>query len=91
MRIKFAVSYVAITPLLLSVAFPRTSAAQVNLQVQIGVPTIRFETPPALVEVSPGVQVVRRHSDCGLQCSPTEMLTGAVGTESFSPICIQES
>ena len=26
-----------------------------------------------------------------LQCSPTEMLTGAVGTESFSPICIQES
>lgn len=58
MRIKFAVSCVAITPLLLSVAFPRTSAAQVNLQVQVGVPTIRFETPPALVEISPGVQVV---------------------------------
>jgi hypothetical protein len=58
MRTKFAISCVAIAPLLLSVAFPRTSAAQVNLQVQIGVPTIRFETAPALVEVSPGIQVV---------------------------------
>jgi hypothetical protein len=58
MRIKFAASCVAITPLLFSLALPGTSAAQVNLQVQIGVPTIRFENPPVLVEVSPGVQVV---------------------------------
>jgi hypothetical protein len=30
----------------------------VNVQVQIAVPTIRFETVPVLVEVTPGVQVV---------------------------------
>jgi hypothetical protein len=58
MRIRFAIPCVALTSWLLSVAFPRPSAAQVNLQVQIGVPTIRFETVPVLVEVSPGVQVV---------------------------------
>jgi hypothetical protein len=58
MRIKLALSCGAIALLPLSVVFPRTSAAQVNLQVQIGVPTIRFETAPVLVEVSPGVQVV---------------------------------
>jgi hypothetical protein len=58
MRVKFAVASIVIIPLLLSVAFPLTSAGQVNLQVQVGVPTIRFETPPVLVEVSPGVQVV---------------------------------
>jgi hypothetical protein len=58
MRIKFAIPFVAIAPVLLSVALPRTSAGQVNLQVQVGVPTIRFETAPALVEVSPGIQVV---------------------------------
>ena len=58
MRIKLAISCAAISPLLLSVAFPRSSEAQVNLQVQIGAPTIRFETAPVLVEVSPGIQVV---------------------------------
>ena len=58
MQIRFAVSCVATTSFLLSVAYSQPSAAQVNLQVQIGVPTIRFETAPALVEVSPGVQVV---------------------------------
>jgi hypothetical protein len=58
MRIKLAISCVAIALLALSVVFSRTSAAQVNVQVQIGVPTVRFETAPVLVEVSPGVQVV---------------------------------
>jgi hypothetical protein len=57
MRMKFPIWFLAIAPLL-SVAFPRTAAAQASLQVQIGVPTIRFETAPALVEVSPGIQVV---------------------------------
>ncbi|HJX52534.1 MAG TPA: hypothetical protein VJ801_07200 [Polyangia bacterium] len=56
MRIKLAISCVAIA--LLAVVFSQNSAAQVNLQVQIGVPTVRFETAPVLVEVSPGVQVV---------------------------------
>ena len=58
MRIKLAISCVAIALVPLSVAFPRTSEAQVNVQVQIGAPAIRFETAPPLVEVSPGVQVV---------------------------------
>ena len=31
---------------------------QVNVQVQISVPTIRFEAPPPVVEVQPGVLVV---------------------------------
>ena len=57
MRMKFPIWFLAIASLL-SVAFPRTAAAQASLQVQIGVPTIRFETAPALVEVSPGIQVV---------------------------------
>ena len=58
MRIKLALSCGAIALLPLSVVFSQNSAAQVNLQVQIGVPTVRFETAPVLVEVSPGVQVV---------------------------------
>jgi len=58
MQTRFAISCVAIALLPLSVVFPRTSAAQVAVQVQIGAPAIRFETAPALVEVSPGVQVV---------------------------------
>ena len=58
MRIKFAISCVAIALGPLSVVLARTSEAQVNVQVQIGLPTIRFETAPVLVEVSPGVQVV---------------------------------
>jgi hypothetical protein len=58
MRIKFAISCAAIALGPLSVVLARTSEAQVNVQVQIGLPTIRFETAPVLVEVSPGVQVV---------------------------------
>ncbi len=58
MRIKVAVAGAAIVLLPLLVVFPRSAVAQVNLQVQIGLPTIRFETAPVLVEVSPGVQVV---------------------------------
>lgn len=34
------------------------ATAQVNLQVTVPVPTIRFEAPPPLVVVQPGVQVV---------------------------------
>lgn len=58
MRIKLAVSSLAIVLSPLSIVLPRTAAAQVNVEVQVGLPTIRFETAPALVEVSPGVQVV---------------------------------
>jgi hypothetical protein len=58
MRIGLAISCVAMTSFLLPAAFPGIGAAQVNVQVQIGVPTIRFETAPVLVEVSPGIQVV---------------------------------
>jgi hypothetical protein len=58
MRIKSAVSCLALVLSPLSVVLPRTAAAQVNVEVQVGAPTIRFETAPALVEVSPGVQVV---------------------------------
>jgi hypothetical protein len=58
MRNRLAIPCVAIALVSLSVGFSRTSAAQVNVQVQIGVPTVRFETVPALVVVSPGVQVV---------------------------------
>jgi len=58
-RIKLAISRVVIALVPLSVVLPRTSAAQVNVQVQIGAPAIRFETAPVLVEVSPGVQVVQ--------------------------------
>lgn len=58
MRIKWTISGVAIALLPLSVVFPQSAAAQVNLQVQIAVPTIRFETAPVLVQVTPSVQVV---------------------------------
>jgi hypothetical protein len=58
MRSKFAVSSLVLAPFLLSVVCIRPVAAQVNVQVQIAVPTIRFQTAPVLVEVSPGVQVV---------------------------------
>jgi hypothetical protein len=37
---------------------PAVTHAQVNVQVQIGLPTIRFESRPALVTVSEGVEVV---------------------------------
>jgi hypothetical protein len=37
--------------------------AQVQLNVQIGVPAIRFETAPTLVEVEPGVLVVNDYDD----------------------------
>src|SRR3954466_15726946 len=37
--------------------------AQVQLQVQLSVPTIRFEVPPTLVEVQPGVLVVNDYDD----------------------------
>jgi|GEM_PF-1816844 hypothetical protein len=57
MRTKLAVLCVAIV-LAPPVVSSGTGAAQVNLQVQIGAPAIRFETAPALVEVSPGIQVV---------------------------------
>jgi hypothetical protein len=63
MRIKLAISCVAILVLVFSVFLPRSAAAQVNVQVQIATPTIRFETRPVLVEVSPGVQVVEDYDD----------------------------
>lgn len=37
---------------------PAATHAQVNVQVQVALPTIRFETRPALVTVSEGVEVV---------------------------------
>ncbi len=37
---------------------PAAAHAQVDLQVRVGVPSIRFEVPPPLVVVSEGVQVV---------------------------------
>jgi hypothetical protein len=50
MRIKAALLILA------GSLFPAVAAAQVNVQVVL--PTLRFETPPPLVVVSPGVQVV---------------------------------
>jgi hypothetical protein len=37
--------------------------AQVQLSVQIPVPTVRFEAPPPLVVVEPGVQVVEDYGE----------------------------
>ena len=39
-------------------AMPSAAQAQVDLNVRVGFPTIRFEVPPPLVVVSDGVQVV---------------------------------
>src|SRR5258708_1665706 len=36
---------------------------QVQFQVQVNVPTIRFEAPPTLVEVQPGVLVVNDYEE----------------------------
>lgn len=51
--------------LLLTVLFLLAPAAraQVSVNVQIGVPTIRFAAPPAVVVVSPGIQVVPDYDD----------------------------
>ena len=59
MRTKLTISCVAISFLPLPIVSPQRAVAQVNVQVQIAVPTIRFETAPVLVEVTPGVQVVQ--------------------------------
>src|SRR5438309_1576642 len=37
--------------------------SQVSVQVNVPVPTLRFEAAPALVEVEPGVQVVPEHEE----------------------------
>lgn len=42
---------------------PASALAQVNLQLQVVAPIIRFETAPVLVEVSPGVQVVPEYEE----------------------------
>ena len=45
-------------------AVAATSAfAQVRVEVQIPVPTITFQAPPALVVIEPGVQVVEDYDD----------------------------
>lgn len=38
-------------------------AAQAQVKVEIALPSIRFEAPPPLVLVSPGVQVVEDYDD----------------------------
>lgn len=48
----FAVALLAFAP-----------AARAQVQVTIGLPTIRFESPPPLVVVRPGVQVVEDHEE----------------------------
>ncbi len=55
-RTPFTIS--ATVAFVLVSVIPRPVPAQVNVQVQLTVPTIRFETAPVLVEVSPGIQVV---------------------------------
>lgn len=61
MRRRSVVSWVTVTMVAAAstgTVVPGAAVAQVNVQVQIAVPTVRFETTPVLVEVSPGVQVV---------------------------------
>jgi hypothetical protein len=49
------------TVVLLAALLPAAAFAQV--QIQIPLPTIRFEAPPPLVVVTPGVQVVPDYDD----------------------------
>jgi hypothetical protein len=45
------------------VASPVLAQVRVGVEVQIPLPTIRFEAPPPLVVVSPGVRVVEDYDD----------------------------
>jgi hypothetical protein len=45
------------------VATPALAQVHVGVDVQIPLPTIRFEVPPPLVVVTPGVQVVEDYGD----------------------------
>src|SRR5919201_579299 len=47
----------------LLVASPVLAQVRVGVDVQIPLPTIRFEVPPPLVVVSPGVRVVEDYDD----------------------------
>jgi hypothetical protein len=39
------------------------TSAQVDIRINVPLPTVRFEAPPPLVTVEPGIQVVPDHAD----------------------------
>ena len=48
---------------LLAVCFALSASAQIRVDVNIPLPAVRFEAPPPLVVVEPGIQVVPEHEE----------------------------